>query len=420
MMCNEDGFYAQPEINGPIPKTMENVSGMQNLEDGESKGNYMVDCHGNILLDAYQENGCLPLGYNHPALTAAIQSPGISASIVSFGAPMIPPWEYVNLLQGTLLAVKPHGMSTVRTVQPDHDPVLDALKVAEAHYKDKAKSFSVISFDSASPDVQVSGDKKKIKIPFADLKYPYEENILHNKMEESSCLERAYRMIQTNSSEGIGSGFLVDPSRSAEGKESSEFYACLQAICKEFDVAFMVDEVDSGVGVTGQFWSHENWQLPHAPDMVAFGKKMMTQGYYVHNEFFIPDSVANISGPSDEPSRLYLLDSVLQAVVDDGLFQRVKDSGQQLLVSLQKINAEHSRFISNVSCQGINADITFVDSKTRDEVEMLLLNAGVHLGRCSTTSSLLLRPALIFTKAHAEFISNVIDDALTKLKNSSA
>ena len=51
----------------------------------------------------------------------------------------------------------------------------------------------------------------------------------------------------------------------------------------------MVDEVDSGVGVTGQFWSHENWQLPHAPDMVAFGKKMMTQGYYVHNEFFIPD-----------------------------------------------------------------------------------------------------------------------------------
>ena len=42
----------------------------------------------------------------------------------------------------------------------------------------------------------------------------------------------------------------------------------------------IVDEVQTGVGVTGKFWGHEHWNLESPPDMVTFAKKMLSCGFY--------------------------------------------------------------------------------------------------------------------------------------------
>ena len=41
-----------------------------------------------------------------------------------------------------------------------------------------------------------------------------------------------------------------------------------------------MDEIQTGCGSTGRFWAHEHFRLSEAPDIVAFGKKMLTGGFY--------------------------------------------------------------------------------------------------------------------------------------------
>ena len=36
----------------------------------------------------------------------------------------------------------------------------------------------------------------------------------------------------------------------------------------------IVDEVQTGVGATGSFWAHEQWNLTTPPDFMSFSKKM--------------------------------------------------------------------------------------------------------------------------------------------------
>jgi 4-aminobutyrate aminotransferase / (S)-3-amino-2-methylpropionate transaminase len=45
-------------------------------------------------------------------------------------------------------------------------------------------------------------------------------------------------------------------------------------LTSQHDIAFIVDEVQSGVLTSGTFWAHEQWGLDDAPDIVTFAKKM--------------------------------------------------------------------------------------------------------------------------------------------------
>ena len=46
----------------------------------------------------------------------------------------------------------------------------------------------------------------------------------------------------------------------------------------------MLDEVQTGCGITGKFWAHEHFKLREAPDVVPFAKKMLTGGFFHKDE----------------------------------------------------------------------------------------------------------------------------------------
>ena len=53
----------------------------------------------------------------------------------------------------------------------------------------------------------------------------------------------------------------------------------------QYDIALIMDEVQTGCGPTGKFWAHEHFNLTDSPDIVTFSKKMMTGGFLNKEEY---------------------------------------------------------------------------------------------------------------------------------------
>lgn len=68
----------------------------------------------------------------------------------------------------------------------------------------------------------------------------------------------------------------------------------------------MVDEVQTGVAITGKMWAFEHWGLDEAPDAVIFAKKMISAGFFYKSNL-IPHEVCLIKFPS-----FILYDYILQ------------------------------------------------------------------------------------------------------------
>ena len=69
---------------------------------------------------------------------------------------------------------------------------------------------------------------------------------------------------------------ILEPIIGAGGDRhvSDNFAQGIRTLTKEMGISFIVDEVVTGVGVTGTFWCHEQWNLDSPPDFVTFAKKM--------------------------------------------------------------------------------------------------------------------------------------------------
>ncbi len=72
--------------------------------------------------------------------------------------------------------------------------------------------------------------------------------------------------------------FIVEPIQGEGGDNHfrPEFLQAMQAMCHEFDALLVMDEVQTGVGMTGTAWAYQ--QLGIEPDVVAFGKKAQVCG----------------------------------------------------------------------------------------------------------------------------------------------
>ena len=66
---------------------------------------------------------------------------------------------------------------------------------------------------------------------------------------------------------------------------------CFSLLSLQHGCAFLVDEVQTGGGCTGKFWTHEHWGLDDPTDVMTFSKKMMTGGFF-HKKEFRPNAVS--------------------------------------------------------------------------------------------------------------------------------
>jgi L-lysine 6-transaminase len=214
--------------------------------------------------------------------------------------------------------------------------------------------------------------------------------------------------------------FLAEPIQGEGGDHHfrPEFLQAMQALCHEHDALLVLDEVQTGCGLTGTAWAFQ--QLGVQPDVVAFGKKTQVCGVMAGGRVDeVPDNVFVTGSRINSTWGGSLTDMVrvrriLEVVEADGLIARAAALGPLLLDLLRDLAAKHPQ-VTDVRGRGLMCAFSLPDATRRDAVlatlredeHVLLLGCG--------SRSIRFRPALTVSAEELSEGVAALDRALLTL-----
>ncbi len=215
--------------------------------------------------------------------------------------------------------------------------------------------------------------------------------------------------------------FVAEPIQGEGGDNHfrPEFLQAMQALCREFDALFVMDEVQTGVGLTGTAWAYQ--QLGLQPDVVAFGKKSQVCGIMAGGRVDeVPDNVFAVSSRINSTWGGNLTDMVrarliLEVIESERLVERAASLGTHLLHELHAL-ADRHEVVTEVRGRGLMCAFTLPSAQLRDEViRRLREDENVLMLGCGERS-LRLRPALTISVPELDQAVEAIDRVLSALR----
>ncbi len=197
--------------------------------------------------------------------------------------------------------------------------------------------------------------------------------------------------------------FIMEPIQGEGGDNHfrNEYFKNVAKLVKENDALLIMDEVQSGMGVTGKWWAHQHYDVK--PDIMAFGKKSQVCGIMVGNKIDeVKDNVFKVSSRINSTWGGNLVDMVrakkfIDIMVEESLIENAAKVGKVLVDELVNLSVDFPDLVSNARGRGLMAAFDLRSEKSRDEFFDRMFSKGVLLLKAGELT-IRLRPALVLTE----------------------
>lgn len=247
------------------------------------------------------------------------------------------------------------------------------------------------------------------------LSFPVTEQVLERvKKNEAEAVAQIKRAFKDNPRDIAA--IIVEPVQ-CEGGDNHfrrEFLQQLRALANEHEALLLFDEVQTGVGVTGQMWCHQHFDV--RPDVMAFGKKSQICGVLAGARLDeIKDNVFAESSRINSTWGGSLVDMVrfqkyLEIVEKEKLLENARTQGAYFLSELHKLQKEFPEAVSSVRGLGLLIAFDLPSGDERSEFLKICLDNGLIVLSCGHVS-IRVRPALDIGRAE-------IDEAISIFRRS--
>jgi L-lysine 6-transaminase len=431
------------DVHGIIKKHMQVADQGLVVDLVKSHGSFVHDqLTGRDFLDMTSFFATTALGLNHPALNndsfirelgeAAVNKPTNSSFFTPQLAELVQTFSEVGI---------PDYLPHLFFVEGGTLAVENALKVAFdwKHRRNQAakrvvneNTLSVLHFKSAFHGrsgytlslTNTSDPRKYMYFPKFDwprveapsMRFPQnEENLKAVIEEEKDCLEKIESALLERPHQVAA---LIIEGLMGEGGDRHfrpEFFQALRKICDTHELFFILDEVQSGVAMTGKFWAHEHFNVE--PDAIAFGKKAQVCGILVGPR--VDEVELNVFKEGSRINSTWggnLVDMIrfrktLEVIRDENLLDNATTMGARLLTGLQKLESTY-KDLSNARGLGLLCAFD-VPKEKRAKLLATCKKLGMIALPCGDCS-VRLRPHLAVPSDDIDLCLMLIDDALSK------
>lgn len=247
------------------------------------------------------------------------------------------------------------------------------------------------------------------------LRFPVTDQVLAEvkKAEEIAITQIEFALQQFP---GDIAALIIEPIQGEGGDNHfrPEFFKELRRLADEHEFLLIMDEVQSGMGITGKMWAVEHMGIE--PDIIVFGKKSQVCGFIagdriddVDKNVFVEESRINSTWGGD------LTDMVrsqrfIEIMREEKLVEHTAKMGERLIGGLHTVAEKSKGFMDNVRGRGMMVAFDTPDSEARDGLLERMKENGVYALSCG--------PRSVRFRGMLDTPADVIDKALDILEAS--
>ncbi len=409
----------------------------------KSRGSYIHDAKsGKSYLDFFTYVASHPLGMNHPALDndefiseigkIAVNKPSLSdiytevqAKFVSeFFRIAVPPYfKYSFFIEGGALAVE-NALKTAFDWK--------VRKNFEKGYKEE-KGHQVIHFKEAFHGRSgytlslTNTDPTKIlyfpkfnwpRIDNPKVTYPLnEENLAAVIKAEDAAVAQIKDALMKNKDDIAC--LILEPIQGEGGDNHfrKEFFLKLRELCDENEMLMILDEVQTGIAMTGKMWAHMHYVQP---DIISFGKKTQVCGILstgrvdeVEENVFRKASRINSTWGGNMVD-MKRFTKILEIIESENLVENCDVHGRYLQEKINALAEKYPEKLSNGRGLGLFCAFDCKDTEMRNKVTSEAMKNGLLiLG--SGNRSVRFRPPINISKSEIDEGMGILDKVISAI-----
>jgi len=437
------GIFIKPDQVQDVLKKYMLVDGFDiTIDLKQSTTSHLTDARTNKkLLDFFTFIASNPLGLNHPKINneefinkigkVAISKPSLSdiyaeeqAEFVdTFFRVAVPDYfKYAFFIEGGALAVE-NALKTAFDwkVKKNFKKGYKEEKGSKIiHFKQAfhGRSGYTLSLTNTDPNKIMyfpKFDWPRITNP--KITFPLNEENLAKVIELENKAIAEIKQAIVNNKDDIA-GLILEPIQGEGGDNHfrKEFFGQLRQICDENEILFILDEVQTGIAMTGKMWAHMHYIKP---DIISFGKKTQVCGILSTNRVDdIEDNVFHKSSRINSTWGGNLVDMcrfkrILEIIEEDKLVDNCETVGKHLLGKMTELSQKYPDKVFSPRGLGLFCAFDCRDAEMRDNIHKESLKNGMLIIGCGE-KSIRFRPPITVKKEHIdegiELLDKIIKD----------
>lgn len=438
------------------PKDVESTIGKHMLVDvldfivdlKKSEGAYIWDSKSNRkLLDFFTFVASMPVGLNHPKMMTpefkekmayvSINKPTnsdvycveMAEFVETFSRVAMPDYlPYVFFVEGGALGVENALKAAFdwkmrkNLAKGIYNGLQDESKMKVIHFRQAFHGRTGYTMSLTNTDPTKIDYYPKFQWPRIDnpvVKFPLtEENLKAVQQAEQNSIKQIKDAI--NLYQNDIASIILEPIQGEGGDNHfrKEFFEALRQIADENEIMFILDEVQTGIGLSGKMWAHQYFIKP---DMISFGKKTQVCGFMSSkridevkdNVFKVPSRLNSTWGGS--LTDMMRSQKYLEIIEEDNLVENARVVGENLINRLNELQNEFPKLVGNVRGKGLFCAFDLPTSAQRNDLRKKASDKGlVILG--SGERAMRFRPPLTIQKNQIDEGVNILKESLKEMK----
>jgi len=188
---------------------------------------------------------------------------------------------------------------------------------------------------------------------------------------------------------------------------SEAFARDIAELTEEYDITLIADEIQSGVGRTGEWWASEHY--PFEPDVITSAKGLRV-GATISDSDVFPDQKSRLSSTWGAGDIIAATQGALtiDAIVEHDLLDNATVRGRQFQETFRDADLDG---ITSVRGKGLMLGIDFESPELRDDVVAAAFDRGLLLLACGY-QTLRVLPPMDVTEREIELGANLLIEAV--------